>query len=47
MPGSEAESSVSLAGILPPAFFLYQSMVASLGAVPSALIEITCLERAS
>src|SRR5262245_5859046 len=41
-PGSDAQSSPSLLGILPPLFLLYQSIVASFGAVPSALIEYTC-----
>src|SRR5262249_15235066 len=40
-PGSDAQSSPSLLGILPPLFLLYQSIVASFGAVPSALIEYT------
>ena len=38
-PGTVPESSVSSTGILPCWFCLYHSMVASLGAVPSALSE--------
>jgi hypothetical protein len=45
--GSDAESRPSLFGIRPPLFLLYQSIVASLGAVPSALIEWTFFSRAS
>src|SRR5215510_3056863 len=40
-PGSDAHKRPSLLGILPPLFLLYHSIVASLGAVPSALIAYT------
>ena len=46
-PGTVPESSVSLCGSLPPLFFLYHSIVASRGAVPSALSDTTFFARAS
>src|SRR5262249_39105589 len=46
-PGTVEESRVSLIGILPSWFFLYQSMVASFGAVPSAFSDHTVLDFAS
>jgi len=46
-PGTVAESRESSTGILPPLWVLYQSMVASLGAVPSAFKENTFLALAS
>ena len=46
-PGTVPESKLSLTGSLPPLCSLYQSMVASFGAVPSALIETTVLAFAS
>ena len=46
-PGVVADRSVSLTGISPFIFSRYQSMVASLGAVPAALIEKACFARAS
>ena len=41
MPGTVPESSVSFTGSVPLWFFWYHSMVASLGAVPSALSDQT------
>ena len=46
-PGTVPERSVSLCGSLPSRFFWYHSIVASFGAVPSALIETTVLAFAS
>jgi hypothetical protein len=46
-PGTVPESSESLSGSLPSRFFLYHSIVASFGAVPSALIDTTVFAFAS
>ena len=46
-PGSPPDSSPSLFGILLSLFFSYHSMVASLGARGSALMESTFFSRAS
>jgi hypothetical protein len=46
-PGTVPESSVSLSGSFPPRFFWYHSMVASFGAVPSALMDTTVFVLAS
>ena len=45
-PGSPPESNPSLIGSLPPLFFSYHSMVASLGARGSAFTEKTLPSRA-
>src|SRR5438034_3869126 len=46
-PGTVPESSVSLCGSFPPRFFWYHSIVASRGAVPSALMDTTAFALAS